>query len=54
MSAEIKNIVTKNDIDSVKSFIKQQSGMIKNPTAKISTLDEKLNTSEASIDEPNN
>ena len=52
MSAEIKNLV-KNDIDFLKSFIKQQSGLIKNLTAKISTFDEKLNASEASIDKLN-
>ena len=51
--AEIKNLVTKNDINSLKSFIKQQSGLTKNLTAKISTLDEKLNASEASIDKLN-
>ena len=53
MSAEIKNLVTKNNIDSLKSFIKEQSGLIKNLTAKIPTLDEKLNASEASIDKLN-
>ena len=35
--------------DSLKSFILEQSALIKNLTEKISKLDEKLNTSEASI-----
>ena len=52
MSAEIKDLV-KSDIDSLKSFIKQQSGLIKNLTAKISTLGEKLNASQGSIDKLN-
>ena len=38
MSAEIKILVTKNDINSMKSFIKQQSGLTKNLTAKILTI----------------
>ena len=42
MPAEIKNLGTKNNINSQKSFIKQQSGLIKNLTAKISSLDDKL------------
>ena len=42
MFAEIKNPVTENNIDSLKSFINRQSGLIKNLTAKISTLDEKI------------
>ena len=46
----IKNLVTKSDIDSLKSFIKEQSALLKNLTEKISTLDEKLNASEASIE----
>ena len=53
MSAEIKKLVTKNDVTSLKSCIKQQSGLIKNLTAKISTSDEKLNASEASFDKLN-
>ena len=54
MSAEIKNLVTKNDFDSLKSFITQQSCLIKNITAKILTLDGKLNASEVYIDKLNN
>ena len=50
----IKNLVTKSDIDSLKSFIEEQSALIKNLTEKISTLNEKLNASEASIEELNN
>ena len=46
----IKNLVTKSDIDSLKSFIEEQSALIKNLTEKISTLDEKLNASEVSIE----
>ena len=34
----IKNLVTKSDIDSLKSFIEEQSAPIKNLTEKISTL----------------
>ena len=49
----IKNLVTKSDIDSLKSFIEEQSALIKNLTEKISTLDEKLNASEASIEKLN-
>ena len=36
-------------IDSLKSFVLEQSDLMKNLTEKISTLDEKLNTSEVSI-----
>ena len=39
MSAEIKNLATKSDIHALKSFIKQQGGLTKNLTAKISTSD---------------
>ena len=46
----IKNLVIKSNIDSVNSFIEEQSALIKNLTEKISTLDEKLNASEASIE----
>ena len=46
----IKILVTKNDIDFLKSFIEEQSALIKNITEKISTLDEKLNASEAFIE----
>ena len=46
----IKNLVTKSDIDSLKSFIEEQSALIKNLTEKVSTLDEKLNASELSIE----
>ena len=49
----IKNLVTKSDIDSLKSFIEEQSALIKNLPEKISTLDEKLNASEASIEKLN-
>ena len=49
----IKNLVTKSDINSLKSFIEEQSALIKNLTEKISTLDEKLNRSEASIEKLN-
>ena len=49
----IKNLVTKSDIDSLKSFIEEQSAPIKNLTEKIWTLDEKLNASEASIEKLN-
>ena len=50
----IKNLVTKKDNDSLKSFIEEQSALIKNLTEKISILDEKLNASEASIEKLNN
>ena len=53
LSAEIKNLVTKNDIHSLKSFIEEQSALIKNLTEKMSTLDDKLNASEASIEKLN-
>ena len=53
LSAEIKNLVTKNDINSLKSFIEEQSALIKNLTEKMSTLDDKLNASEASIEKLN-
>ena len=51
MSAEIKSylddviktVVTKSNINSLKSFTEEQSGLIKDLTAKISTLDEELN-----------
>ena len=49
----IKNIVTKSDIDSLPSFVKEQSSLIKDLTAKISTLDEKLNASETSTSKLN-
>ena len=49
----IRNLVTKSDIDSLKSFVEEQSALIKNLTEKISTLDEKLNVSEASIEKLN-
>ena len=49
----IKNLVTKSDIDSLKSFIEEQSDLLKNLTEKISTLNKKLNASEASIDKLN-
>ena len=49
----IKNLVTKSDIDSRKSFIEDQSALIKNLAEKISTLDGKLNASEASIEKLN-
>ena len=49
----IKNLATKSGIDSLKSFIEEQSALIKNLTGKISTLDEKLNASEASIEKLN-
>ena len=46
----IKILVTKKDIDFLRSFIEEQSALIKNITEKISTLDEKLNASEAFIE----
>ena len=49
----IKNLVTKSDIDSLKSFIEEKSDLLKNLTEKISTLNKKLNASEASIDKLN-
>ena len=49
----IKNLVPKSGIDSLKSFIEEQSALIKNLTEKISTLVEKLNASEASIEKIN-
>ena len=47
----IKNLVT--NINSLKSFIEEQSGLVKDLTTKILTLDEKLNDREASIDKLN-
>ena len=44
----IKTLLTKSGIDSL-----EQSALIKNLTEKISTLDEKLNASEASIEKLN-
>ena len=49
----IKNLVTKSDIDSLKSFIEEKSDLLKSLTEKISTLNRKLNASEASIDKLN-
>ena len=49
----IKNLLTKSDIDSLKSFIEEQSALIKNLTEKISTLEKKLNASEASTEKSN-
>ena len=50
----VKNQVTKSKIDSLKTFIEEQSGLIKYLIAKVSILDEKLNSSKPSIDELNN
>lgn len=50
----VKNQVTKSKIDSLKTFIEEQSGLIKDLIAKISILDEKLNSSKPSIDKLNN
>ena len=50
----IKNLVTKSNIDSLNSLIEEQSALIKNLIEKISTLDEKLNISEPSIEKLNN
>lgn len=50
----VENQVTKSKIDSLKTFIEEQSGLIKDLIAKISILDEKLNSSKPSIDELNN
>ena len=49
----IKSLVTKSDIDSLKSFIEEQSALIKNLTEKMSILDEKLNVNEASTEKLN-
>lgn len=49
----IKNLVTKNDIDYLKSFIEEQSSKKYKIKDKRSTLDEKLNASEAFIDKLN-
>ena len=49
----IKNLVTKSDIESLKSFLEGHSLLIKNLTEKISTWDGNLNTSEASIEKLN-
>ena len=49
----IKNLVTKSDIDSFKSFIDEESALIKNLTKKKTILAEKLNASEASIEKLN-
>ena len=46
----IKNLITESDINSLKNFNEEQSGLVKDLTAKISPLDEKLNGSRASID----
>ena len=45
MSAEVKSYLY--------DAIKKESGLVKNLTAKISTLDENLSASEASIDKVN-
>ena len=50
----VENQVTKSKIDSLKTFIEEQSGLIKDLIAKVSILDEKLNSSKPSIDELNN
>lgn len=50
----VENQVTKSKIDSLKTFIEEQSGLIKDLIAKISILDEKLNSSKPSIDKLNN
>ena len=49
----IKNLATKSDIDSLKSFIEDRSDLLKALAAKISMLDKKLNASEAFIDKLN-
>ena len=49
----IKNLVKKSDIEPLKSFVEKQSALIKTLTEKISTLDKKLNASEASIEKLN-
>ena len=49
----IKRLVTKSDIDSLRNFIEEQNGLIKDFTTKMSILDEKLNGSEAFIDKIN-
>lgn len=46
----IRNLVTHSNIDSWKSFIEEQSDLIKDLTAKISTVNKKLNSTEVSID----
>ena len=50
LNSNIACLVTKSDIDSLKSFIEGQSLLIKNLTEKLSTWDENLNASEASIE----
>lgn len=50
----VKNQVTKSKIDSLKAFIEEQNGLIKDLKAKKSILDEKLNSSKPSIDKLNN
>ena len=49
----IKKLEAKSDINSLKSFIEEQCGLIMDLTAKITTLDEKLNATEASIEKLN-
>ena len=46
----IRNLATHSNIDSWKSFIEVQSDLIKDLTAKISTVNKKLNSTEVSID----
>ena len=53
LDGTIKNLVTKSDIYTMKSFIYEQIGLLKDLTAKLSILDEKLNASEESIDKIN-
>lgn len=46
----IKDLVAKSNINSLKSFIEEQFGLIKDLTGKITTLNEKLNAIEESIE----
>ena len=46
----IKDLVAKSSINSLKSFIEEQFGLINELTGKIATLDEKLNAIEESIE----
>ena len=46
----IKDLVAKSHINSLKNFIEEQFGLIKELTGKIATLDEKLNAIEESIE----
>ena len=49
----IKVLVTIDDIVKLNNFMKKQSSLIKDLTSKVTTLDEKVNSSEVSVSKIN-